>query len=614
MDRSIAGNFDDLPKPGDSNLSDALSRLAARLIETPLNNRGDEFFRAAASALAALPQEPKSADRVMCLLCVARYAIASGDPKFGLDPALQGVQIASDIGDPQLRAKALKFLGSIYLESGAYPETVSTLSKALIAASEAQDREQEASVLSNLGLAHQYAGHYGAAIPCYERAVEIAESLGSSQDVAATALGNIALACLHLRDFSSGIAAAERAVSMVKEPADNRERILRTLAECYYTRLLLEVRNLPAAREHAELARHYASDASELTPLFAEMTQGLVDVYDPATRDIGLSRLQNAVNQSRRTAPSALRDALAMIVRGYEAAGQPNSALVYLHEVSQLNRDSRVRNVLEFHRDHIAKVRSHLDRKAQEVIDQQTQELRFQRLTMDALRECMLVLEKNTVAAELHDDDTGEHCYRVGALARELAMRKGMDEEMCTLIDLSARLHDIGKLRVPDSILLKPGKFTPEERAIMQEHCAHGWELIGEGGLAQLFVAQEIALNHHERWDGQGYPNKRSGNMIPLAARITSLVDVFDALTHKRCYKEAWTVEDALREIASLRGKHFDPELTDLFLALVPELQRRHGHLDTYLGAEARKNDFITDRVRVAHELKNDLETFDARR
>jgi putative two-component system response regulator len=377
---------------------------------------------------------------------------------------------------------------------------------------------------------------------------------------------------------------------------------------------LLEVRDLPKARERVALANKYARNGSKLAPLFAEMTQGLVDVYEPATRDIGLSRLQNAVNQSRRTAPSALRDALAMIVRGYEAAGQPNSALVYLHEVSLLNRNSRVRNVLEFHHKHLANVRRSLDRQAQAVLEQQKLELRFQRLSMDALRECMLVLEKNTVAAELHDDDTGEHCYRVGALAKELALKKGMDEEMCNLIDLSARLHDIGKLRVPDSILLKPGKFTTEERAIMQEHCSHGWELIGEGGLAQLFVAQEIALNHHERWDGNGYPNRRSGNMIPLAARITSLVDVFDALTHRRCYKEAWTLEDAMREIASLRGKHFDPELTDLFLKLIPELQAKHGNLDAYLGAEARKNDFITDRVRVAHELKGDLETFDARR
>ena len=572
------------------------------------------MFREAAKALDSLSTEPVTTERVMCLLFVVRYAFLAGEARAGLTPGLQAVEMAARLGDPLLRTKALKMLGLVYLEAGSYPDTISTLSHALDAATEAGDRVQQAEVLSNLGLSHQYAGHYGAAIPCYERAVELTESVQSLSITSATALTNIALACLHLRDYAAGQDAAERAIAILKEPVNDIERNVRAIAECYYTRLLLEVRNLPLAREHAAQAREFAQDACTLSPLIAEMTQGLVEVYDPATRDIGLSRLQKSVNQSRKTAPGALRDALAMIVRGYEAAGQPNSALVYLHEVSQLNRDSRVRTVLEFHRKHVATVRGHLDLIAQEVIDQQKRELRVQRMSMDTLRECMLVLEKNTVAAELHDDDTGEHCYRVGALARELALRKGMDSEMCHLIDLSARLHDIGKLRVPDSILLKPGRFNPEERAIMQEHCAHGWELIGEGGLPQLFVAQEIALNHHERWDGTGYPNRRSGNMIPLTARITAIVDVFDALTHKRCYKDAWPIDDALREIASLRGMHFDPELTDLFLDLVPELQARHGNLDLYLGAEARKSDFIKDRVRVAHELKGDLETFDARR
>jgi len=98
--------------------------------------------------------------------------------------------------------------------------------------------------------------------------------------------------------------------------------------------------------------------------------------------------------------------------------------------------------------------------------------------------------------------------------------------------------------------------------------------------------------------------------MIPLAARVAALADVFDALTHRRCYKEAWSVEDALREMARLRGKHFDPELTDLFLELVPQLQGQHGDLDAYLGVEARKNDFIKDRERIARELKRDLASF----
>jgi len=591
-----------------------MTRLAIRLRDAPMTQDGKALFDMAADALASLPEEPLSVDRAMCLLFVARHDIYAGNAYAGLEPATQAVAMAERLGDAALRAKALKVLGAVYLESGSYPDTVSAFTAALEAARAAADRTQEGDILSNLGLAHQYAGHYSAAVPCYERAVELADATGSASAVRTAALSNMALACLHLRDFASGLTAAERAIEGLANPSNAHEKMVRTMVECYYARLLLEVRNLPLARERAAFARQFASGATALAQLFADMTQGLVDVYDPSTRDIGLSRLQRAVNESRKGAPSALRDALAMIVRGYEVAGQPNAALVYLHEVVQLNGVSRVRNVLQHHHLHVAKVSRNLDLRVQAALDQQQEELRFQRLSMDVLRECMLVLEKNTVAAELHDDETGEHCYRVGALAKELALKKGMDAEMCTLIDLSARLHDIGKLRVPDSILLKPGRFNADERAIMTKHCEHGWELIGEGGLKQLFVAQEIALNHHERWDGTGYPNRRQGNMIPLAARITALADVFDALTHRRCYKEAWTVEDALRQIASLRGRHFDPELTDLLLELVPQLRARHPDLDAYLGAEARKNDFISDRARVARELKRDLRDFDVRR
>ncbi len=579
-----------------------------------MTQEGKALFEMSADALSAMPDEPVSVDRVMCLLFVTRYRYYSGNAYAGLVPAEQAVAMAGRLGDALLNAKAMKMLGLVYTETGNYPDAVSLLSGALASAQSARDPVQEVDILSNLGLAHQYAGHYNAAVPSFERAVQVAESAGIPPLAGATALANIALACLHMRDFPRGLAAAERSIGALEVPSDVHERVIRTQAECYYARLLLEVRNVPLARERAKLARLYASGASDLSELFAEMTQGLVETHDAASRDIGLSRLQQALHRSRKGLTSALRDALTTIVRGYEAAGQPNSALVYLHEVVQLNRDSRVRSVLQHHHLHLAKVSRDLDLRAQAAIDEHQQELRFKRLSMDTLRECMQVLEKNTVAAELHDDDTGEHCYRVGALAKELALKKGMDPEMCTLIDLSARLHDIGKLRVPDSILLKPGRFTPDERSIMEKHCEHGWELIGEGGLAQLFVAQEIALNHHERWDGNGYPNRRQGNMIPLAARVTALADVFDALTHRRCYKDAWSIDDSLREIASLRGKHFDPELTDLFLELVPHLQTTFGNLDAYLGTEARKNDFISDRERVARELKEDLGTFDVRR
>jgi tetratricopeptide (TPR) repeat protein len=596
-----------------TDVSERMTRLVAQLRDAPLTSDGKALFDMASAALAVLPEDLVSADRVMCLLYIARHAIYSGNAYAGLDPAGEAVRIAQRLGDDALRARALKLLGGVLLETGAYPDTVSTFTAALAAARAAGDATQEVDILSNLGLAHQYAGHFGAAVPCYERAVEISDATGANTIVGTAALGNLALACLHLRDYPAGVAAAARAVADLPSPANPHENMVRALVECYYARLLLEMHDIAQARERVALARRFALDATGLAQLITGMTLGLVEVYEPSTRDIGLSRLQRSVNESRKGAPSALRDALAMIVRGYEVAGQPTAALVYLHELTQLTGDGRVSSLLRHHHRHVAIIHRGLDRRAREAVEQQEQELRYQRLSMDVLRECIQVLEKSTVAAELHDDETGEHCYRVGALARELALKNGMDAEMCTLIDLSARLHDIGKLRVPDSILLKPGAFTPEERAIMSQHCEHGWELIGEGGLKQLFLAQEIALNHHERWDGTGYPNRRQGTMIPLAARVAALADVFDALTHRRCYKHAWSVDDALSEIARLRGRHFDPELTDLFLKLVPDLQARHGNLDTYLGAEARRNDFIQQRVHVAREIKTRMGTFHPR-
>ena len=611
---SITESGTSSPEGSSHAVAERFTQLVSELRRAPMTRESDALFEEAARILAAAPDEIITGDRVLCLILTGRHLLYSGNANAGHEPIAAAVAMARQLQDLSFLTKALKVLGVLYLESGSYPDTVSTFTEALKVAKATDDWEEQAAILSNLGLAHQYAGHYGAAVPCYRRAIELVDQYCSDRSAKSVPLANLAFACLHLRDIGPGLAAAEQAIDCLLEPTDAHDRVVRVMVECYYTRLLLEVRNFPLARERAAVARDFAADASEMAKLTAEMTQGLVEVYDTQSRDIGLSRLQRAVNDSRKGAPSALRDALSMIVRGYEAAGQPNAALVYLDEVVQLNRDSRVRSVLTHHHKHLARIGNSLDVRAQAAISEQRDALRFQRLSMDVLRECMSVLEKNTVAAELHDDDTGEHCYRVGALARELALRSGMDSEMCTLIDLSARLHDIGKLRVPDSILLKPGRFTPDERAIMEAHCQHGWELIGEGGLAQLFVAQEIALNHHERWDGTGYPNGRAGNMIPLAARVTALADVFDALTHRRCYKEAWSIEDALREIAQLRGKHFDPELTDLFLALVPELRARHGDLDAYLGVEARKNDFIADRVRVARELKADQETFDARR
>jgi putative two-component system response regulator len=178
------------------------------------------------------------------------------------------------------------------------------------------------------------------------------------------------------------------------------------------------------------------------------------------------------------------------------------------------------------------------------------------------------MLRRLASAAELRDDDTGQHTQRVGRIAGILARATGMAGEEADLVGWAAPLHDVGKIGIPDAILLKPGKLTPDEMAVMRRHTTIGAQLLGEGRSPLMRTAETIALSHHERWDGTGYPAGLAAEAIPLSGRIVALADVFDALTHARPYRAAWSVEAALTEIARLRGTHFDPFLTDAFLKL----------------------------------------------
>jgi putative two-component system response regulator len=175
------------------------------------------------------------------------------------------------------------------------------------------------------------------------------------------------------------------------------------------------------------------------------------------------------------------------------------------------------------------------------------------------------MLERLARASESRDDDTGRHTQRVGELSAALARAVGLPEDQCALIGRAATLHDIGKIGIPDNILLKPGRLTAEEFARMKTHTGIGAGILSGSHFPLLQLAEEIAMNHHEKWDGTGYYGVR-GEAIPLAARIVTVADVFDVLTHSRPYKMAWPVEQALAEIEDQTGRLFDPRLADLFL------------------------------------------------
>ncbi|EYB69564.1 PAS/PAC sensor protein [Deinococcus phoenicis] len=171
------------------------------------------------------------------------------------------------------------------------------------------------------------------------------------------------------------------------------------------------------------------------------------------------------------------------------------------------------------------------------------------------------VLARLARAGELRDDNTGEHVQRVATTAAGLARRLGLAEDEVTLIERAAPLHDVGKIGVPDAVLLKPGRLTAEEFRVVQAHTELGASLLAKGASRLVRAAQEIALTHHERWDGQGYPRGLAGEAIPLSGRIVAVADVLDALTSERPYKRAWTLAEALQEIRAQAGAQFDPRV-----------------------------------------------------
>lgn len=197
----------------------------------------------------------------------------------------------------------------------------------------------------------------------------------------------------------------------------------------------------------------------------------------------------------------------------------------------------------------------------------------LQLVHMDELKQSRLqVVQRLGLAAEYKDNETGLHVIRMSHVSRLIAEAAGFSEKAQEEILHAAPMHDIGKIGIPDAILSKPGKLTPEEWEVMKTHPSIGGRIIGEDDTGLLAVARRITLYHHERWDGNGYPHGLKGEDIPVEARIIAIADVFDALINARPYKPAWPVDKAVAQINSESGTHFDPTLVECFNRVLPAL------------------------------------------
>jgi putative two-component system response regulator len=211
-------------------------------------------------------------------------------------------------------------------------------------------------------------------------------------------------------------------------------------------------------------------------------------------------------------------------------------------------------------------LKARINRHIKEKRDREQLELLVLERTREIKATQMEVIYRLGRAAEYKDNETGEHIKRISAYSSRLAHFAGFSSDFCDLLYSASPMHDVGKIGIPDAILTKPGPLTDPEWEIMKSHTVIGAELMGGSQSQLLRTAAEIALSHHEKWEGTGYPKQLSGKDIPIEGRIVAICDVYDALISKRPYKDPWPAEKAREEIARGRGSHFDPVLADIFL------------------------------------------------
>ncbi len=222
----------------------------------------------------------------------------------------------------------------------------------------------------------------------------------------------------------------------------------------------------------------------------------------------------------------------------------------------------KVKKYNDYMRNYQKELEAEVEKRTKEV------ELAYKK-AKDASYETVYILSR---AAEYRDEDTGMHILRVSHFSEALAKKVGLDENEVEEILYGAPMHDVGKIGIPDNILMKPGKLTPEEFKIMKEHVTIGGQILHGSNSAFIKKGEEIALTHHEKWDGEGYPKGISGTNIPLSGRIIAVTDVFDALTNKRPYKKPFPLEKAFQIIREGIGNHFDPSIVKSFFEIQDEI------------------------------------------
>jgi diguanylate cyclase (GGDEF)-like protein len=504
----------------------------------------------------------------------AALAQISGNASDALEQLQAALTIRHQLGDALGAAQCLNNIGQVHLSRNNLGTALSTLTQAFELLRTVDDPTTMAHCLINIGYVHEELGDHQQSYDYHARALDLARTQ-NNHTLELYCLNNLAQAVSNLHRYQEATELFTQALSMA-------ERIgIRYLAGCAHHglgRSALGQGRTEDALDHysaaVKIAEELGEQESEVDALL-----GLGEAY------VSLRQYDQAQVHLERSLPLALSNELpkkvarirVCLAQVAQATGQLKEALQHLWTVREVERElfnqDRERSVQQLtvqfdverahHETAVSQMQTEIANQAY-----QEAEAKVSEQTRRLVQTQVEVVTRLANAAEYRDDITGEHTLRVGHVAALLAAQLQLSADEVSMLQVAARLHDVGKIGISDTILQKPAKLTLEEFEVMKHHTDIGGKILAGGESPLLKMAEEIALFHHERWDGGGYPRGLKGEAIPLVARIVAVADVYDALSHARPYKRAWTQDEVMAELSRQSGRQFQPEIVTALKAI----------------------------------------------
>lgn len=578
MDPNTVTNAD----PGASPAVRELLQRAADLQPTNPAGARQQALQARIVARAA-DDRVGEAEALYRLASIAHF---TNDPEAAFGLAMEASEIADDCGARLVHSWAIHLLGIVHYQASNFADALDHCLRALDIYQSTGEDLDTGNILNTIAAIYHSMGDTDRAIVTYEQALAASEPFGR-QSMVALVLGNIARIRSSRSEYLPAVSLGRRAVDLARE--HNPSIVTSLLADLAESYMGLADRQR-AAECFAEARAALERDADRGTPptpsaqLGVMVAEGRVALRSGALDD-AIAVLQAALDMSERTDSKEYElEINDLLATAFKRSGRFEEALERREQHDAQYRamfthaaDLRLRTLQVAHDTERARQQAEIYRlRADELDAMLTGSEAYREGSTTAASHHLEAFEQLAILTEFRDAETGEHTHRVGDMAAEIAHALGHPPEWCEQLRLAGRLHDVGKVAVPDSVLRKTGPLTVEEYEQMKAHTSMGHRILAGNSAPMFQMAAEIAQSHHEWWDGSGYPLGIQRTSIALAGRIVAVADVYDALCSKRPYKRAWPKTEAARFVISGRGGQFDPEIVDAFIAV---FRARHPEL-----------------------------------